>query len=182
MPAKRRTGSPPIVNDYDAGGIHGSRNLGDTSNIERPWEDEETAQEHHAQTHDVRRERLTNPKGPEPEDLSFAAQLHQETPGEVRREGIERTEPASADKTLVSRLTTLTDAELDRLPVIEPGTPLEQGAVYYDLNNPARGPFKAIGGETAHGHNRYIAKNDADYDLWNRIVGRDDTLAIDRPD
>lgn len=182
MPAKKSTGSPPRATDFDAGGIHGSRTLGDTSNVERPWEDDETPQTHHAKTHDVRRERRTNPKGLAVDDPSFAAQLRQLTPASIRRESQTSTAAASEDKVLVRQIAALNDAALDRLPVIAPGTRLEQGGVYYDLNDASRGPFKAIGGETALGHNRYIAKKDAGYELWNELVGRNDAPAIDRPE
>lgn len=184
MPTNRRTGNPPLTKETNAGGIHGSRSRGDTRQRDRPWSavGNETPQERHAQTHDVEKERLTNPKGPEQENESFAQQLAKDTPGQINRDQIEQVRPASEDKTLVDDLSMLTGDELDRLPVIEPGTQLEQGSVYYDLNDRGRGPFKAIGGEIAGGNNRYVAKKDADYDLWNRLVGQDATPTIDRPE
>ncbi len=91
------------------------------------------------------------------------------------------THPAVADKALHERLPGLDDATLSRLAVLDPGTALEQGGVYLDLNDLARGPFKALAGHEATPRNRYVAKRGTDYELWNRLVGRDDEPTIERP-
>ena len=57
--------------------------------------------------------------------------------------------PAADDKVLHNRLPELTSDELSRLQVLEPGTRLEQGGMYLDLNRLAEGPFKALGGHDA---------------------------------
>lgn len=64
----------------------------------------------------------------------------------------------------------LTQDELAHLPILRPGTTLEAGGVYFDLNAPERGPFKALAGQQAGSGNRYIAQRDLDPDLWRRIV------------
>jgi len=133
----------------------------------------------HAQTHDVRREALTNPTGPEPVDESFAAQLAPQTPEQIRARQATETTPAGEDKSLHKRLPELSSAELGTLPVLAPGTTLEQGSVYLDLDDLARGPFKAIGGQEAGA--RIVAKGDTDYELWNRLAGRDDAPEVERP-
>lgn len=92
------------------------------------------------------------------------------------------TTPAVADKELHDRLSGLTDDELARLPVIDAGTKLEQGGIYFDLNHPEKGAFKAIGGHEATADNRYIAKRDTDYLLWNQIVGQDEEPSVERPE
>jgi hypothetical protein len=56
------------------------------------------------------------------------------------------------------------------LPVLEPGTPLEPGGVYLDLNRPARGPFRALAGQVAGTGNRYVAKRDVPCSCWYRLV------------
>ena len=145
----------------------------------QPYADQGGPAGRHAQTHDVRRESLTNPTGPDPVDESFAAQLAPETPEAIRRAQVDETTPAAADKHLHNRLQGLNDEELGRLPVLEPGTPLEQGSVYLDLDDLGRGPFKAIGGQEAG--QRVVPKKDADYELWNRLAGRDDEPEIERP-
>jgi len=128
----------------------------------------------------VRREELTNPVGPQAEDPSFAAQL---APVEVGPGGGHADESSSAvvDKAVHNRLPELTDDELARLQVLEPGTRLEQGGTYVDLNRLHEGPFKALGGHEATANDRYVAKRDTDYELWNRLVGQGRDAEIERP-
>lgn len=64
----------------------------------------------------------------------------------------------------------LTQDELAHLPILRPGATLEAGGVYFDLNAPERGPFKALAGQQAGSGNRYVAQRDLDPDLWRRIV------------
>jgi hypothetical protein len=146
----------------------------------QPYSDQGGPEERHAETHDVRREELTNPVGPQADDPSFAEQL---APRETSPRGGHVTEsaPAVDDKMLHSRLPDLTSDELSRLQILEPGTRLEQGGTYVDLNRLAEGPFKALGGHEASEENRYIAKRDIDYELWNRLVSEDGGPEVDRP-
>jgi len=65
----------------------------------------------------------------------------------------------------------LSDADLKQLPVLPAGTRLEQGAVYFDLNDPDRGEIKALGNMTADPENQYVAKHAVDYQLWNALIG-----------
>lgn len=60
--------------------------------------------------------------------------------------------------------------EEGQLPILKPGTVLEASGIYLDLNNPARGPFRALPGQVAGSGNRYIAKRDVPCDLWFRLV------------
>lgn len=146
----------------------------------QPYSDRGRPEARHAETHDVRREEPTNPKGPHPEDLSFAEQL---APVEAGPGGGHAAEsaPAAEDKVLHNRFPELTSDELARLPVLEPGTRLEQGGTYVDLNRLDGGPFKALGSHEAKKGDRYVAKRDADYELWNRLVGEDREPEIERP-
>jgi hypothetical protein len=89
--------------------------------------------------------------------------------------------PAVEDKDLHERLPELTSDELSRLQVLEPGTRLEQGGTYVDLNRLSEGPFKALGGHEAKQNDRYVAKRDTDYELWNRLVGDNGDPDIERP-
>jgi len=82
----------------------------------------------------------------------------------------------------VERLPALDNDELARLSVLEVGARLEQGGTYLDLNHLQDGPFKALGGHEATTSDRYIAKRDTDYELWNRLVGDDREPDIERPD
>jgi len=70
---------------------------------------------------------------------------------------------------------------LARLQVLKPGTRLEQGGTYVDLNRLNEGPIKALGGHEATARDRYVAKRDTDYELWNRLVGEDGDPEIERP-
>ena len=135
----------------------------------------------HAQTHDVRQEELTNPKGPDHSLDEFADDLAPvERPDETGGH-VEESAPAGDDRSLAGKLDALSTDEIARLAVLEPGTRLDQGGTYLDLNDIGRGPFKAIGGHEAREHNRYVAKRDTDYELWNRLVGDDAETRVERP-
>jgi hypothetical protein len=146
----------------------------------QPHSDRSRPERRHSETHDVRREELTNTVGPQSQNRSSAEQF---APRETSRAGGHGAEsvPAADDKALYTRLPDLTSDELSRLQILEPGTRLEQGGTYLDLNRLAAGPFKALGGHEATNDNRYIAKRDTDYDLWNRLVGEDRDPEIERP-
>ncbi|HEY8448461.1 MAG TPA: hypothetical protein VIL01_15275 [Thermomicrobiales bacterium] len=64
----------------------------------------------------------------------------------------------------------LSQAEIDDLPILEPGATLEAGGVYLDLSAPERGPFKALEGQQAGSGNRYVAQRDVDPEIWRRLV------------
>ncbi len=134
----------------------------------------------HAQTHDVRREAHTNPKGQQPPGEDFTADLAPQTSGQSAGHTAE-SRTAVDDKRVHQRLPELGNEELARLRVLEPGTQLHQGSIYLDLNDLARGPFQALGAQTAGADNRYVAKRDTDYDLWNRLVGDDREAEVERP-
>lgn len=80
---------------------------------------------------------------------------------------------AVLDKDISRELPDLTDDELRRLSVLKPGTALEQGGVYLDLNHLEAGPTTAFGDQIAVPTNRFISKKQTDYELWNRLTGRD---------
>jgi hypothetical protein len=134
----------------------------------------------HARTHDVRAENRSNPKGAEPVDTSFAERM---APNQTGGPGGHQAESVSGvdDKVLHAGFPELSNDELARLSVLEPGTALEQGGIYVDLNNLANGPFKAMAGHETTKRDRIIAKRDTDYELWNRIVGQDVEPELERP-
>ena len=113
--------------------------------------------------------------GLSPEELSARAMVAA-TPGHT-----DESAPAVADKGLHEQLPDLNNDELARLSVLSPGTPLDQGGTYLDLNDLGRGPFKAIGGQEAEAGARLVAKRDTDYELWNRLTGRDREATVVRP-
>jgi len=63
------------------------------------------------------------------------------------------------------------DDELRRIPILPEGARLEEGAIYLDLRDPARCPFKATGGMTAGPHHYYVPKARVEYPMWNRLIG-----------
>jgi hypothetical protein len=70
----------------------------------------------------------------------------------------------------------LLDADLKQIRVLPAGSRLEQGATYFDLNNPDQGEFTATGDMEAGSGNWYVAKTDTHYNLWNLLIG------VDNPD
>lgn len=146
----------------------------------KPYSDRGGPEGRHAETHDVRREELTNPKGSEPVDESFDDDLAKETPETIRQAQLDSL-PGDDDKDLVNALPGLNQGDLAQLSVLVAGTPLEQGSVYLDLNDRRRGPFKAIGGQEVSGPEKIIAKKTTGYELWNRVTGDDDTPEVERP-
>jgi hypothetical protein len=66
----------------------------------------------------------------------------------------------------------LTKEERERLTILAEGTPLDGGSTYLDLDDPGAGPFTAKDGQTAEPGRRLVSKRDTDYELWNRLVGR----------
>jgi hypothetical protein len=80
--------------------------------------------------------------------------------------------PRTADniKELTRTLAELSTDELKDIPIVPTGTRLEQGAVYLDLRNPARGPFQATAEMFASEENLHAPKAEIPYELWNRLV------------
>jgi hypothetical protein len=146
----------------------------------QPYSDIGGKEARHAQTHDVRREELTNAQPMERTD-EFAEDIAPSTPSQGLHSHAAASTPAAADKALHGQLPDLTNDVLSRLAVIEPGVPLEQGSVYLDLNDRAAGPFKALGNQQADRNHRYVAKKDTDYELWNQLVGDHNEVTIERP-
>jgi hypothetical protein len=68
----------------------------------------------------------------------------------------------------------LSDADLKQLPVVPEGTSLQQGAVYFYLNDPNRGEIRALGDMEVGTENRYVAKSAVPYPLWNALIGVED--------
>jgi len=145
-----------------------------------PYSDRGGKQAKHAETHDVRREQLTNPTGPAPEDPSFAEQLAPVDAGTMG--GHEEESLVAADeKQIRNQLPELSGEELSRLTVLETGARLDQGGVYLDLNQRENGPFKALGGHDAKPSERLVAKRDIDYELWNQLTGDHQEIEIEQP-
>ena len=145
----------------------------------KPFSDEGGPEGRHARTHDVEREEASRPKGSEPSD-DFSKDLAGAEP--IGGGHVDDSQPAGADKELRQQLGELGSDELTRLSVLTVGTRLEQGGTYVDLNDLARGPFKALGSQEAGPDNSYVAKRDTDYELWNRLVGQGIEAEVERPE
>jgi hypothetical protein len=123
-----------------------------------------------------------DPARSDPSDSAFnirggggasAAQRAQEMATAAPPGHTDESESAVLDKGLHRSLPELTDDELRRLSVLEPGTQLDQGGVYLDLNHLEAGPITAFGDQVAAPNNRFVSKKETDYELWNRLSGRD---------
>ena len=95
-----------------------------------------------------------DPARSDPSDSAFnirggggasAAQRAQEMATVAPPGHTDESESAVLDKGLHRSLPELTDDELRRLSVLEPGTQLDQGGVYLDLNHLEAGPITAFG-------------------------------------
>ncbi|HEY8597637.1 MAG TPA: hypothetical protein VIL85_04360 [Thermomicrobiales bacterium] len=139
----------------------------------QPYSDIGGVAARHAETHDVRREELTNPTGPDRSAEEFAEDLVPATPANELHTHSEDSTAATDDKDLHAQLPELTNDVLGRLSIVNTGTRLEQGGTYLDLNAREQGPFTALGGQEAEANNRYVAKKDTDYELWNILVGEE---------
>jgi hypothetical protein len=80
------------------------------------------------------------------------------------------TVPAADLKAVYALYPRLTDDELRRIPILPPGTRLEQGATYLDLRTPGA-EFTGRGDMQATEDHLYVAKKDVDYQLWNKLLG-----------
>jgi len=73
-------------------------------------------------------------------------------------------------KDLHRRLGDFKDDELKQIPVLPPGTHLNQGGTYVDLRAAAPMEFTATADVVAGSESWYVPKSDVPYDLWNRLV------------
>ena len=68
----------------------------------------------------------------------------------------------------------LSAAELQRLHVAAPGSPLVENAKYIDLRHRERGELQARAGMLGDDVHWYVLKKDIDYALWNKLLGTPD--------
>ncbi|MEJ7838977.1 MAG: hypothetical protein WKF81_09185 [Thermomicrobiales bacterium] len=135
-----------------------------------PYSDTGGKEARHAQTHDVEREKLTNPKGPEPVDESFDEQLAPLTPDAIRLAQNEASTTAADNHDLVGQIHELSKEELATLSILDPETQLEQGSTYLNLEDQSRTPFTAVGGKIAGNMGQVVAKKATDHEVWNKLT------------
>jgi len=85
-------------------------------------------------------------------------------PSETRQRGL-RT--AYDVKSVHRALRDWRDDDLKQVPIVEPGTRLQQGATYLDLE---RGAFTATAEMSVRPEQTVVPKDDVHYDTWNRLV------------
>jgi hypothetical protein len=123
----------------------------------------------------------TQPKDREPD--SFDQDLHANRNAGINHEergaNPERNAPNAEIITEIHRIIPeLTDDELRRMVVLQPGDRLEQGAVYIDLRTPSRREFTADYPIEAGPNNLFVPKSVTDYEVWNKLRGVDDPERI----
>jgi len=74
-------------------------------------------------------------------------------------------------KELHAQMPDFTNEELKRIPVLAHGERLEQGGIYLDLSDKAKGSFTAQGSMEAQDPHRYVPKAALDFELWNKLTG-----------
>jgi len=75
-------------------------------------------------------------------------------------------------KELHRKLEGFSDDELKQIPVLVPGTRLEQGSTYVDMRSSEPAEFTATADMVAQRTNWYVPKSDVPYELWNRLSAR----------
>jgi hypothetical protein len=65
------------------------------------------------------------------------------------------------------------DEELKAIPVLEEGSPLQQGATYINLADAERNEITAMGTMRVGRGEAFIPKDDVPYATWNRLRGID---------
>jgi hypothetical protein len=67
----------------------------------------------------------------------------------------------------------LPDDDLKQIPILPPGTRLQQGATYLDLKDENRREFTATGEMTVEEGRYIVPKDQVPYILWNRLIGEE---------
>ena len=76
---------------------------------------------------------------------------------------------------LSNKLEGFSDEELKRIPILKPGTRLQQAATYINLNDPLRQEFTGMGDMSVEENNFIVPKSRVNYQLWNRLIGVENT-------
>lgn len=71
---------------------------------------------------------------------------------------------------LRSQLEGYSNDDLQRIPVLKPGTRLEQGATYINLKDPARREYVGMANDSVDEGDYIVPKSEVGYDLWNRLI------------
>jgi len=77
-------------------------------------------------------------------------------------------------KAAVDLVPDMTREDWKRVHLLRPGNRLQTGDKYLDLRDLRRGELVATGEETVSSSSLFVHKNDVDYEIWNRLLGRGD--------
>ncbi|HZO88075.1 MAG TPA: hypothetical protein VFB38_07010 [Chthonomonadaceae bacterium] len=83
-------------------------------------------------------------------------------------------------KEMHAALPNLADDVLRRIPILEPGTRLQEGATYFNLRHPERGEFTGMNNMTVSDQDWIIAKEYIDFELWNQLTGEQNQYRLGR--
>lgn len=83
-------------------------------------------------------------------------------------------------KTLHDRLREVPDDILKQIPILDPGTRLQEGAVYFDLRRPEAGEFRGMNNIAVGVDEWIVPKESVDYEMWNWLIGVDDPYRLGR--
>ena len=106
-------------------------------------------------------------------DVEAAGWQRDEFSDDLGRGGPPEARTASHHEPVAGAEGELTKEERARLTILSDGTPLDGGSTYFDLDDPGSGAFTATDGQVAEPGRRLVSKRDTDYELWNRLVGRE---------
>ena len=73
-------------------------------------------------------------------------------------------------KELHSQLKGFSKDEMQQITVLPPGTPLNEGTKYVDLMDDGRQVITGATGMTVGNNSYYVAKNEVDYLVWDRLI------------
>lgn len=63
------------------------------------------------------------------------------------------------------------DEDLERIPVLQGGTRLKQGATYISLADPTRKEFTGMANQSVDENDYIVPKSQVGHGLWNRLIG-----------
>lgn len=78
---------------------------------------------------------------------------------------------ANDEKEAHRQLVDWTEDELKQVPLLPVGAPLEPGATYVDLRDPARRAFAATGEMHVPSDGLYVPRSEVDERTWHRLLG-----------
>ena len=86
---------------------------------------------------------------------------------------LERIAGSAADfKSIIRELNDVPESVLSRVPIVDAGSRLKQGATYFDMAAPQLGEFVATGDMEAGQGSRIVPKAQTDREAWDFLLER----------